>query len=102
MADITVETVAAAERLAAVAYTPAERAQMIGRLDEHASRARARRAFTPANGFGPAAVFDPRLPGVDVASNDGGFHPSEQEPPPLPDADVDIAFAPVTALGAWL
>ena len=102
MADITVETVAAAERLAAVAYTPAERAQMIGRLDEHASRARARRAFTPGNGFGPAAVFDPRLPGVDVASNDGGFHPSEQEPPPLPDADVDIAFAPVTALGAWL
>ncbi len=77
MADITAETVAAAERLAAVEYTPAERAQMLGKLDEHVGRARARRAFEPANGLGPAVVFDPRLPGVALAPNDGGFQPSE-------------------------
>ena len=79
--EITAETVAAAERLAAVEYTPAERAQMLARLDEHVGRARARRAFEPANGLGPAVVFDPRLPGVALTSNDGGFHPTDQEPP---------------------
>ncbi len=100
--EITAETVAAAERLAAVEYTPAERAQMLGRLDEQVGRCRARRAFEPANGLGPAVVFDPRLPGVALASNDGGFHPSAQEPPPLPARDEDIAFAPITRLGAWL
>ena len=100
--EISAETVAAAERLAAVEYTPAERTQMLGKLDEHVGRARARRAFEPANGLGPAVVFDPRLPGVALAPNDGGFQPSEPAPTPLPALDVDIAFAPVTALGAWL
>ena len=65
--EISTETVAAAERLAAVDYTPAERSQMLGKLDEHVGRARARRAFEPANGLGPAVVFDPRLPGVALA-----------------------------------
>lgn len=100
--EISTETVAAAERLAAVEFTPAERAQMLGKLDEHVGRARARRAFEPANGLGPAVVFDPRLPGVALAPNDGGFHPSEPAPTPLPARDVDIAFAPVSQLGAWL
>ena len=57
--EISTETVAAAERLAAVDYTLAERSQMLGKLDEHVGRARARRAFKPANGLGPAVVFDP-------------------------------------------
>ena len=100
--EISTETVAAAERLAAVEFTPAERAQMLGKLDEQVGRARARRAFEPANGLGPAVVFDPRLPGVALAPNDGGFQPSKQKPPPLPARDEDIAFAPVTALGGWL
>ena len=100
--EISAETVAAAERLAAVEFTPAERAQMLGKLDQQVGRARARRAFEPANGLGPAVVFDPRLPGVALAPNDGGFQPSKPAPTPLPARDEDIAFAPVTALGAWL
>ncbi len=99
---ITVETIAAAERLAGVEFTAAERGQILAKIDEQIDWIRARRAFAPANGQGPAVVFDPRLPGMDFSAQDGGFAASDTAPPPLPGADADIAFAPLTILAGWL
>ena len=100
--SITTETIAAAERLAGVAFTPAERRQILARIDEQIGRVRHRRSFEPDNALGPATVFDPRLPTFDIAANDGGFKPSQPAALPLPDSDDDIAFASVTMLAGWL
>ena len=99
---ITVETIAAAERLAGVDFSAAERTQMLARIDEQLDWLRARRRFAPDNGMGPATVFDPRLPGMDIPQQGGGFTPSDEPPPPLPEGDADIAFAPLTMLAGWL
>ena len=99
---ITVETIAAAERLAAVAFTAAERTQILAKIDEQIGRVRPRRAAPLPNGLGPATLFDPRLPGAAAPANDGGFKPSEPTALPLPDSDDDIAFATVTTLAGWL
>ena len=101
-ADITSETVAAAERLAAVDYDEAERRQVVAKIDAQVERTRLRRGYMPANGLGPAVVFDPRLPGMDIAANAGGVKPSTAPPPPLPGNDTDIAYAPLTQLSGWL
>ena len=100
--SITVETIAAAERLADVTFTAAERKQILATIDRQIGRVRRGRSFEPDNGLGPATVFDPRLPAFDIAANDGGFMPSEPAVPPLPDNDDDIAFATVTRLAVWL
>ena len=100
--DITAETVAAAERLAAVEYDAAERRQVLAKIGKQVERAQLRRGYMPDNGFGPAVVFDPRLPGMDIAANRGGVKPSNAAPPPLPDSDGDIAYAPLTHLSGWL
>ena len=100
--SITTETIAAAERLVGVAFTPAERRQILARIDEQIGRVRHRRSFEPDNALGPATVFDPRLSTFDIAANDGGFKPSQPAALPLPDGDDDIAFASVTTLAGWL
>ena len=99
---ITIETIAAAERLAGVDYGAAERAQVLAKIDEQLDWLRARRRFAPDNGLGPATVFDPRLPGVALVDQSAGFTPSGTAPPPLPGRDADIAFAPLTVLAGWL
>ncbi len=99
---ITAETIAAAERLAAIAFTPAERKQVLAKIDKQIDRVRLRRSFEPDNALGPATVFDPRLPGIDIPANDGGVTPSEPPALPLPQSDDDIAYAPLTTLAGWL
>ena len=46
-------------------------------------------------------VFDPRLPGMEIAPNEGGVVPSDAPIPTLPDNDGDIAYAPLTHLAGW-
>ncbi len=99
---ITTETIAAAERIAGVEYSEAERGQIARRVGEQTGRLVARRAFEPDNALGPACVFDPRLPQIELPANDGGFKPGAAPPPPLPERDVDIAYAPLTHLAGWL
>lgn len=99
---ITTATIAAAERLAGVDYTTTERAQVLAKIDEQINWMRLRRGFSPDNDLGPATVFDPRIPGVSLTIPEGGYTPSTKAPPPLPDNDVDIAFAPLTMLSAWM
>ncbi len=94
--------IACAERLAGVAYTEAERVQMVGQLEERLSAIETLRQFDKPNTLAPATVFDPRLPGkaypldgpdgVDLPSARLGAKPGE----------TDIAFASIPQLGAWL
>ena len=98
---ITVDSIAAAEDLFGIAYTPDERAQMIGNLEGQIASAVARRGFTLANAMPMASRFDPRLSTTPV--------PAEAGPPrygavsaPCPAEEADIAFAPLTHLSAWI
>ena len=105
-ADISLTDIAAAERLAGVDYTPAERAQLTEGLALQVSRARARRGTTLPQDLQPASVFDPRLPGF-VMPNTlklGGVHsilPSAT-PVPFPADDATIAYATVVELSGWI
>lgn len=94
-------TIAAAERVAGVHYTAAEREAIAMALGAHVRRAQARRGHALATDLAPATHFDPRLPGrrygpartdVRVAYDDA----------PAPKSDDDLAFASVRRLGGWL
>ena len=90
----------AAERLAGVVYTPDERALMLDSIDVQLRHAVARRTVSLPAGLGPASRFDPRLPGFEMPD------PGSLILPPvaaaMPESDTDIAFAPITALSAWI
>jgi Asp-tRNA(Asn)/Glu-tRNA(Gln) amidotransferase A subunit family amidase len=98
---ITAETLAAAERLLGVTYTDAERAQMLGTLDEQIAAAVSRRRVPLDNAAPMATRFDPRLPGFAMPHAADRMRLSPVTAP-LPDNDDDIAFAPLTHLSAWI
>jgi Asp-tRNA(Asn)/Glu-tRNA(Gln) amidotransferase A subunit family amidase len=103
MADtaITTDTFAAAERLAGVGYTDAERALMLDNIAADLDRTVQRRRVALPIDLPPATRFDPRLPGFAMPSV-GPFVPGAGPVPPLPDDPADIAFAPVVALSRWV
>lgn len=98
---ITIEDIEASEALLGIAYTPDERAQMVGNLDGQIASAVARRGVTLSNDMPMASRFDPRLPTTVM--------PAEQKPirysasaPLCPERAMDIAFAPLGHLSAWI
>ena len=91
-----------AERVMGVAYTPEERAQMLGTLEGQIAQARARRALAMPNDLPMATRFDPRLPGFRPPAAPGRVAWSQADPGPLPASDTDIAFAPVAHLARWI
>ncbi|HVY18686.1 MAG TPA: amidase [Bauldia sp.] len=97
---VSAETIAAAEILAGVQYSAAERAIMADNLAGQIALAKARRGVSLPVDLPPATLFDPRLPGW-KAPLATGFHPVEQTAPPLPSDEADLAFAPLSTLGAW-
>ncbi|MCP5150419.1 MAG: amidase [Chromatiales bacterium] len=99
---ITHDTIAAAERLAGVEYTEAERTQVLATVAPLLDRARTYRAKPLPNALVPACSFDPRLPGVRLHRPTGVVRFRPSDPGPLPADDAAIAFAPLTALSAWL
>ncbi len=98
---ITIETIAAAEELLGLAYTPAERDQMVGNLEGQIASAVARRKTALSNDMPMASRFDPRLPGA---------RPPQLQTPlryrtvgvACPGDETDVAFAPLTHLSAWI
>ena len=89
-----------AEAVMGVAFTKAERAQLLASLDEQIAAAVARRAVRLPNEVPMATRFDPRLPGFEMPFRDwvdGGA--SER---PLPTSEEDIAFASVADQAHWL
>ncbi|MGY6411712.1 MAG: amidase [Alkalilacustris sp.] len=98
----TPDDIAGAERLMGLAYTPEERAQMLGNLEGQIASAVARRGVALENSVPMASRFDPRLPGFRPPAAPGRVVWSGADPGPLPGNDTDIAFAPVTHLAAWI
>jgi len=98
---INAATIAEAERLLGVDYSDAERLQMVDNITGQIELAIKRRATRLPQGLAPATRFDPRLPGWKPV-NAEIFRPGDGPAPPLPDQDVDIAFAPVTNLSRWI
>ena len=99
--EITLDMIAAAEAVMGVAYTPAERQQMLDNLDGQITSALQRRAVPLANSVPMAMRFDPRLPGFAMPHGADAVRLSPVTAT-LPDNDEDIAFAPVTCLAAWI
>ncbi len=95
---ITVETLAEAEKLAAVNYTPGEREQILRVIDEHVARGVRRRSHSLKDSLAPATVFRVLTPPAPPASPIF----STVDPGPLPKLDEDVAFAPVTSLSHWI
>ena len=102
MTDLTFDdaTLDAAERLFGVRYTDDERVQMRDNLGSQVEHAVRRRAVRLPNALPPATLFDPRLPGFIMPAQPTMNIP--RTAPALPEADVDIAFAPVRHLSAWI
>jgi hypothetical protein len=99
--EITVETIAAAERLMGVDYTPAERQLMLDNLEGQIASALARRTVPMSNHVPMALRFDPRLPDFAMPHGRDALKLSPVSDP-LPASDEDIAFAPVTHLATWI
>jgi Asp-tRNA(Asn)/Glu-tRNA(Gln) amidotransferase A subunit family amidase len=102
MTDLIIDdaTIAAAERLLGIRYTESERAQMRDNLPAQIELGLRRRAVTLPNALPPATLFDPRLAGFTMPAQAATNIP--RRAPALPDADADIAFAPVCHLSAWI
>ena len=97
---LTRATIAAAESIAGVLYTDAERDLMLGPLAAQVERAAQRRAVALPSLLGPATRFDPRLPGFSMPDR-GAFQWTPQ-PRPLPQHETQVAFAPMTDLAGWI
>lgn len=98
---LTPTVIAAAEQVAGIEYTEAERELMLESLAAQIARAKARRAYAMPNDWHPALRFDPRLPGF-VPRQPDSFDPMLPQIAPLPNDDADIAFASVGTLAGWI
>ena len=98
---ITTDHIAAAERVAGVTYTDAERLLMVDSLDGQVETEIGRRALALPNDLPRACRFDPRLPGW-LPPDPGSFREPAPKGKALPHSDVDIAFASVAELSEWV
>lgn len=101
MTGITPETIAAAEKIMGVEYTPEERQLMLDNLEGQIASALARRAVPLPNHVPMAMRFDPRLADFAMPHGADALKLSAVTAM-LPKDDEDIAFAPVTHLAAWI
>ena len=96
--EITPETIAAAEEIAGVQFTPDERQQMVKGLERQEQQIDALHKITIPNSVAPAIKFDPLLPGETV---DTKRLPLVRSAPAIParvPPDDELAFLPVTEL----
>jgi Asp-tRNA(Asn)/Glu-tRNA(Gln) amidotransferase A subunit family amidase len=100
--DITLQTIAEAEKLAGVTFTRDERKLILQGMAEEMQRLLARRSLELPNGLAPAPLFDPRLPDIVYDEEPRPFIRSNDATDALPDVAEDIAFAPVTMLSRWI
>ena len=106
-ATLSADTIAAAELLAGISFTPAERGQMLRTVGQQLELLRARATFGELpNSLAPAQVFSVLLPGERAPA---GTTPDPQDTsarieaakaPPSSASELD--FATVTELAAWL
>jgi len=103
---VTPETFAEAEKLMQVTMTPAEREQAAESwrtsLAPYLERRTGPRKVSIKDTDAPATLWHPLLPGIPEVSLRDHFLRSKAQDTPLPSADEDIAFAPVTQLSRWI
>src|SRR4051812_47820058 len=103
---VTPATIAEAEKLVQVQYTPAERAQAAGNWRVSMAPLYERRtgprklAIDPS--VAPASRWDPAIPGVKIGPARDRFVRSAGAARPLPSRDEDVAFASVRDLSRWI
>ncbi len=98
---VSIADIEGAERLVGVAYTAAEREQMVGNLEGQIASAIARRKVRFDNSTPTATTFDPRLPNFRMPSP-GLPRFSQGAVGPVPKDGADIAFASIGELSAWI
>ena len=98
---IPAAAIRAAEQLAGVAYSDAERALMLDNIAAQIALSVRRRAVALPHDLAPATRFDPRLPGWAPPPPEP-FRPVLEPAGELPGDDADIAFAPVSRLAGWV
>src|SRR5436305_1028107 len=103
---VTPATFAEAEKLMQVTMTPAERQQAADSwrqsLAPYLERRTGPRKVVIAPTDSPGTLWNPMLPGIAVSPSRDRFVRSKADGAPLPSADEDIAFAPVTQLSRWI
>ena len=102
VADITEQTLAEAEKLHGLDYAQKERAQLLRTIRSQIAAVKALRQIPRGLDLQPALIFDPRLPGVEYPAQKNKIVLAAGDPGPLPGKEIDIAFAPVTALARWI
>jgi Asp-tRNA(Asn)/Glu-tRNA(Gln) amidotransferase A subunit family amidase len=98
---VSIADIEGAERLLGVAYTTAEREQMVGNLKGQIASAVARRKLRFDNSMPTATRFDPRLPNFRMPARSSPRF-SRVSARPLPDDEGDIAFASIRELAGWI
>lgn len=101
MTGITLKTIAAAEQIMGVEYTPEERQLMLDNLEGQIASALQRRAVAMPNHVPMAMRFDPRLADFAMPHGTDALKLSSVTAM-LPKDDEDIAFAPITHLAVWI
>src|SRR5437764_4253098 len=103
---VTHETFAEAEKLMRVSMLPAERQQAADTwrtsLAQYLERRTGPRKVALAATDLPAVLWNPMLPGIASLPARDQFVRSKPDTAPLPLADDEIAFAPVTQLSRWI
>src|SRR5277367_1771847 len=100
--SITPTTISESLKLVELDYTAAHQAQVASSWKTLMGAAlKDRRAYHPAASVVPGSLWDPRLPGAPRGPSRTRTQFSRSTLP-LPTRDEDIAYAPVTALSAWL
>ena len=92
----------AAERLLALAYTPAQRKQLARGYGDVLKELAAVRALDLPNDVSPAVRFDPRIPGKTYRLPAPGVRGTPPDAGPFPGSPVDVALAPAWKQAAWL
>jgi hypothetical protein len=98
---VSIADIEGAERLVGIAYTPAEREQMVGNLEGQIASAIARRKFCFDNSMPTASRFDPRLPNFRMPAT-GSPRFSRATDRPLPEDEANIAYASIGELASWI
>jgi Asp-tRNA(Asn)/Glu-tRNA(Gln) amidotransferase A subunit family amidase len=104
--EITVATVAEAQKLVRVEMTTAEQSQLADSWRQSMASTMERRTgprkLALETTLSPATIWNPTIAGVAAGPTRDRFVPSAAAPGPLPKNDADIAFAPVTSLSHWI
>jgi Asp-tRNA(Asn)/Glu-tRNA(Gln) amidotransferase A subunit family amidase len=99
-------TIAEAEKLVQVSYTPAQRAQAAANwrvaMAPLCERRTGPRKLALEPTLAPGTQWNPVLPGMTVGPSRNRFVRSPGAPGKLPARDEDIAFAPVSQLSRWI